>query len=83
MVRGVLVKVGVAVGVGVDVAAGGAEHQGAPNVKPSNIQVSLPPSLQIVWKTSKVRPGWNSSICPRSSGGGENRLVAPIKMVTA
>ena len=83
MERGVFVNVGVPVDVGVGVEVGKNEHQGAPNEKPSNIQVSLPPPLQVVWKTLKRKPDWNSSICPRFSGGGENRFEGPIKMVTA
>ena len=71
------------VSVGVGVLVEGVVHQGAVKEKPSNIQVRLPPPLQVVWKTSSRRPGWNNVTCPRSSGAGENRFPGPTVMETA
>jgi hypothetical protein len=64
MIEGVIVTVGTAVCAEaiarVGVLVRGAEHQGAVKVYPSSIQVRLPPSFQIVAKTSSWRPGWNN-----------------------
>jgi hypothetical protein len=88
------VRVGVEVGkipltkeipavVGVGVLVEGVVHQGAVKEKPSRFQVRPLPPVQVVWKTSIWRPGWNSVPCPRSSGGGANLFVGPTGMETA
>lgn len=78
----VSVGVGVSVAVGMGVSVGREVHQGAVNENPSNAQVRLPPPLQVVSNIFNCRPVWKSVPWPRSAGGGENLLAAPIGIET-
>ena len=78
----VSVGVGVSVAVGIGVSVGKDVHQGAVNENPSKSQVRLAPPLQIVSNIFNCKPAWKSVPWPRSAGGGENRLAAPMGIET-